>query len=163
MKTIVRKVVKISPPFDKRHTDPKKNYGIGAMRIWFGLKGKHGAVTVQFSTQYYPVPIMKEHLQKGDFLKLLDIGSFGGRDHHTFQCWDVGFHSLKKPKYMKRKNKMLECEFTGKHCYYDGSSLRGIDLKLGEQFYEKGEDVIWEFLQGEYKRVFDVEEVVIRE
>lgn len=137
------RIVKFVMPFDKRNDDPKKNYGIGSMRIYFILKGKKGAVQVLLSTALYTQNIALEHHNKNsDYIA----------KQPTFDCWDVGFHSKKKPSYMEKKNQR-DCSILGK-CYCDGSSLRGSEDKLGERFLEKGEEEIWKYLEEYYKEFF---------
>lgn len=146
----LRKIIQIKPPYDKRHKDPKKNYGIGSLSFWMILKGKAGAVQVMFSTALYPIEVMQEKSFKTDFLckKTIDV-------------WDVGYHA-RTPQFESQTS--MDCTLLKeKKCYYDGSSIRGNNLGLGELFLEKGEDAIWEFLLEEYKNRFNVEEAEIQE
>jgi len=45
----LERIVDFSPAFDKRHKDPKKNYGIGAVLIRFVLKGEMREVDIDVS------------------------------------------------------------------------------------------------------------------
>jgi hypothetical protein len=74
------KIIKTRPPYDKRCDDPSKNYGIGALMLWFILK-------------------------EGE-------------------------------------------------CYYDGSSLRGRDDNIAENYIKHGDNWIWEYLEKEWNRRF---------
>ena len=144
MKTKFERIVKFSPPFDKRSKVPGKNYGMGSMKIWFILKGKKGAVQILLSTALYTQNIVLEYAQKQDnYIAKQD----------TFDCWDVGFHSKKRPEYMDTSQKN-ECDIFGK-CYYDGSSLRGEHDKVPKIFLEKGEEGIFKYLEKYYKEVFN--------
>ena len=137
------RIVKFGMPFDKRSDIPRKNYGISAMRIIFILKGRHGAVQVIMSTSLYTKNVALEHFNKNsDYIS----------KQSTFDCWDVGFHSKKKPSYMNKSDQQ-RCNILGK-CYYDGSSLRGRDDKVAEMFLEKGEEAIWKYLEKYYYEVF---------
>jgi hypothetical protein len=142
------KIVKFKLPFDKRTDNPNTNYGIGSLRIWFILKGEKGAVQIVLSTHYFLPAITEEYRKKNEPLHL----DYKGEPYPAFDCWDIGFHSKKKPDYMDKSDKQ-KCNIIGE-CYYDGSSLRGQEEKIGEQFLEKGEDFIWEYLEKEYSRVF---------
>lgn len=146
------RIVKFSMPYDKRTNNPTTNYGIGAMRIWFILKGSKGAVQVVIGTKFYLPKTVNEYLNSSNqywknFLKDTD-----GNDEKPFDCWDVGFHSKKRPDYMQTSDKM-KCDLFGK-CYYDGSSLRGKKDKVAENFFEHGEEWIWKYLEEEYKIIF---------
>ncbi|MCK5017257.1 MAG: hypothetical protein KAS32_09300 [Candidatus Peribacteraceae bacterium] len=117
------KIVKFGMPFDKRHINPKKNYGIGAFRIWFILKKGEKAVQVMLSTNLYLASTMKEYIKDGRHTII---------DDNTFDCWDVGYHS-NKPMYEGQDR--IDCDLLKKGvCYYDGSSLRGRDDKVAENF-----------------------------
>ena len=141
------RIVKFAMPFDERTDNPNTNYGIGAMRIWFILKGTKGAVQVMISTSFYLPSTINEYMKDGrDILKTL------GKDSKPFECWDVGFHSKKKPEYMN-KSQQQDCDILGK-CYYDGSSLRGEQDGVAEMFFEKGENAIWEYLEKRYEEQF---------
>lgn len=51
--TNFERIVDIRPAFDKRDPDPAKDYGIGACRIAFVLKGPKGAVQFVIGTDWY--------------------------------------------------------------------------------------------------------------
>jgi len=136
--------VNFGMPYDKRHINPKKNYGISSMRIWFILKGSRGAVQVLIGTKLYLTSVVKEYQRK-------NIDLF---EDETFTCWDVGYHSP-KPMFEGQEICDNECKaLDGEPCYYDGSSLIGDELGLHKLFEEQGEEPIWEFLEKEYYEVF---------
>lgn len=147
------RIVKFRMPYDKRHDNPSKNYGIGSMAIWFILKGKQGAVQVLINTPFYLPETVEEYKRIGNKLKTppTDLRDENGKPK-GFDCWDVGFHSKKKPDYMKKSDKQ-ECEILGK-CYYDGSSLRGEHDGVVDIFLEKGEEGIWQYLEKYYDETF---------
>ena len=148
MKEKLERVVNFAPPYDKRSSNPNKNYGISSMSIWFVLKGKKGAVQVLLVTKLYLTSVIKEYQRDGRDLFF---------DEETFSCWDVGYHSP-KPMYDGQEICQDECKYLdGKPCYYDGSSLRGDNLGLNKLFEEEGEEPIWEFLEKEYYEVFGEE------
>ena len=152
MKRNFEKIVKFSMPYDKRSEIPKKNYGIGAMRIWFILKGKEGAVQVLIGTEFYLPKTVHEYLNSNNsYWKDLMVDSDGG-EKKPFTCWDVGFHSKKRPDYMETSDKQ-DCNILGK-CYYDGSSLRGETDKVAEIFLKEGEEGVWKYLEKYYEEVF---------
>lgn len=154
MKEKFEKIVKFSPAFDKRSDEPKKNYGIGAMSIWFVLKGAKGAVQVMFGTDWYLPETIKEYEMFGNENKKPPI--YLREDRKFLRCWDVGYHS---PKPMYNGQKKMDCEILGK-CYYDGTSLRGEDDDIVEKFLKEGSDFIWKYLEKEYDIIFGAKDEI---
>lgn len=153
MKEKFERITEFRPAFDKRD-DPKGNYGIGSMNIKFLLKGKKGAVQVLFSTSIYLPETIEEYLKIGNKGKTApsDIRNDYDGKIKAFDCWDVGFHSKKKPEYMDKSQKQ-ECEYVGT-CYYDGSACRGNHDKLHEKLLREGDKAIWKYLEDYYNDVF---------
>jgi len=152
------RIVKFSPPFDKRSDNPRENYGIASMRIWFILKGKHGAVQVCFNTPFYLPETIDEYKRIGNKGKTApsDIRDEEGKAK-GFDCWDVGYHS---PKPMYEGQEKMDCDILKKgYCYYDGSGLRGNNDKLPELFYEEGDEAIWKYLEDYYYEIFNIEKL----
>ncbi len=136
----LERIVKFSKAFDKRDTDPKKNYGIGGVKCWMILKGEKGATQFMFNTSIYLPHVMDELRDKPRSFEP--------------EGWDVGYHSY-KPIYedhMPTNNcKVLD----GKDCYYDGSSLRGSEWF--KEFVSEGDEHIWKKLEEEYNYRFNEE------
>jgi len=144
MKEKFKKLVRFKPPLDKRYPDPEKNYGIRFLTIWFILIGKKGAVQVMLITSCYLNSVIKEYARKGKDLFY---------NEKTIDCYDVGYHSFKP---MFKGQKSMKCDvLEGEKCFYDGSSLKGKRDKVGQMFLEKGEKVIWEYLEKYYKDIFE--------
>jgi len=153
------RIVKFSQPFDKRSDIRGENYGIGSMRIWFILKGRHGAVQVCFNTPFYLPKTIDEYKRIGNKNKTIpsDIRDEDGKAK-GFDCWDVGYHS---PKPMFEGQTKTDCDLLRKgFCYYDGSGLRGNNDGLPELFYEKGDEAIWEYLEDYYYEIFNIEQLI---
>ena len=148
MKEIFEHIVRFSPAYDKRDEDPKKNYGIASMRIWFILKGKNGAVQILLGTDWFLPETIAEYKRIGNKNKNppCDLRE----DPQFLKCWDVGYHS---PKPVFKGQKKHKCDILGK-CYYDGSSLRGDDDDIVEHFMKEGSDFIWKYLEKEYNIMF---------
>ena len=141
------RIVKFRLPFDKRHPEPSKNYGISALQIWFVLKKGQKAVQVMISTNSYLNSVIKEYQDMN-----MDLFT----NENTYDCWDVGYHSNIK---MYKNQKKHDCDIlSGGKCYYDGSSLRGKTDKVAENFLEHGEEWVWKYLEEEWKIVFGGEE-----
>ena len=64
---------------------------------------------------------------------------------------DLGYHA--REEQYEGQGKMSSCEFVPGGCYYDGSSVGAAGM-LG-LLAEKGEEVIWERLEEEYRRRFE--------
>ena len=142
--TDFEKTVLVSPAFDKRSADPKKNYGIGACRITFILKGPLGAVQFMVGTDWYLPSTQREKRgwQYDYDAKFDKIKPYGG---------DVGYHSP-KPMY-EGQDKMARCDIFPGGCYYDGSSLRADEWV--PRFLAGGTDWLWPALEEEYREQFE--------
>jgi hypothetical protein len=134
------KITKVRLPFDMRNPDPKKNYGIHGLDIWFVLKGPLGAVQYAVTFPVF-LPHVRDELERKDpvYSLLREIRGF-----------DVGYHS---PKPMYEGQSEMECEhLEGGKCFYDGSSLRS-DEWTKEIFSTTGEPpekVLWAMLEADY-------------
>ncbi len=137
------KIVHVSGAFDKRHADPKKDYGISACRIRFVLKGPLGATQFVVGTDWYLPSIQRAHRQR-------DHDSAVRFDRIQPEGWDVGYHA---PEAQYEGQPDMECDLMESgRCYYDGSSLRADDWV--PKFIEGGTDWLWAELQKEYEERF---------
>lgn len=137
------KITQVSLPYDMRNDDPKKNYGIGSLMIWFILKGPKGAT--HFVANF---DIHLPHIEKNERPK------WGLSSRGSCQGWDVGYHS---PRPMYDESCEMDCDVLGGKCFYDGSSLRAEEW-AEELFSTKGERIeplIWKKLEDEYHAIFD--------
>lgn len=135
MSTTFQRIIQVTPAFDKRNDDPKKNYGIGAMTLRFLLVGDRGAVQFVFYTAQYTRPVADELWAKSH-----KYNPFHGMGV------DIGYHSpvAQYEDQPQRPCDVLSC----KQCYYDGSSLRASEF--ADEFLEGGEAVVWPMLEREY-------------
>ena len=141
------KIVWVSPAFDKRDDDPAKNYGVGACRVTFILKGALGAVQFMIGTNWHLPHVQREkrswqHDYETRFDKIYPEG------------WDVGYHSP-KPMYDDHKP-MAKCDVIDGDCYYDGSSLWADEWI--EDFLKGGTDWLWPKLEEVYRERFELAE-----
>ena len=137
------RIAHVFPAFDKRAPDPSKNYGIGACRIVFILKGPHGAVQFMIGTNWY-VPSAREHLKNFPRSERDLQQKPGG--------WDVGYHSP-KATYKGQAAMSGKCSYVkGGKCFYDGSGLRADEWI--EDFVAGGTDWLWPKLEEEYRDLF---------
>lgn len=138
-------IVWVSPAFDKRSDDPAKNYGIGACRITFILKGPLGAVQFMVGTNWHLPHVQREQREwQANFDKKFDNIHPDG--------WDVGYHSP-KPMYTDHKP-MEKCDLINP-CYYDGSGLMADEWI--EDFIAGGTKWLWPKLEELYHETFDTE------
>lgn len=138
----MEKLILFEPGYDRRSTDPNKNYGIHGMQIRFVLKGELGAVQFLVFTDWYPERTQKEYMVR-----------FPTKDSVQPYGADIGYHS-QKPTYPGQDKLSDACEFLGGvPCYYDGSGLAAESLV--PEFLERGTDAVWERLESYYQSVFD--------
>ncbi len=134
--------LEIVPAFDKRHTDPTKNYGIHGMELRFILIGEKGATQFVVYTGVQLPHVRKELLRT----------SFDTFEASTRPMGaDIGYHSP-TPRY-DGQDGMENCPYLdGATCYYDGSGLQAHAFL--PVFLEKGEDAVWEMLEERYVSLF---------
>lgn len=140
-----QKITQVRLPFDRRHSDASKNYGIHGLDVWFILRGPKGAVQYAVTFPVYLPNVEKEYVNKfPDWNSRKEILGF-----------DVGYHS-ETPMYKNQSS--MKCEHTKTGiCYYDGSSLRADDWTqiIFRTTGEAPENVLWKMLENEYKERFE--------
>lgn len=134
MTTLERKIT-FRPAFDKRNTDPKKNYGIHCMDIVLSVSGEAGTVSlVVFSGMYLPHVMEELEIRRSDYNIFRWIGA------------DLGYHWKTKRSEYEYTNE--HCEFTGGVCHYSGSSLAAEELAI--LLVSEGENAVFEALTQRY-------------
>lgn len=137
----MKRITEFVPAFDKRNTDPEKNYGIGALTCVMTLKGEEGATCFYFSTGIYLPYIRDQHKEEGFYPPAMG---------HI-----VNYHSI-KPLYNGQVKQ--ECDILdGKICYNDGSYLKAD--KWFNILVTEGDSAIWKRLEEYYNRIFHKEKV----
>lgn len=141
------KITNVRLPYDRRHTEANKNYGIHGLDIWFILKGPKGAVQYGVTfPQYLPNVDAEYAVRFPDW-----------KDGKKISGFDVGYHS--PVPMFEGQSPMGECHILGGQCYYDGSSLAA-DSFTEEVFSTVGkppEEVLWAKLEEEYRERFGSE------
>lgn len=166
----MEKIVRFKAAYDKRHVDPKKNYGIHGLQIFFVLKGKLGAISFSLSTNWQLPHVQKEWESKdGEFSMF--------RDLHTPRASDISYHSpipmfegqrqtgatrldfedrerlegtnIDFPK-TKETGTFTPCEWLdGKPCYSEGS---GFDAdRYFNALLEGGDEGLWKTMEEYYE------------
>lgn len=133
----MERLIEMAPAFDRRDSDPSKNYGIHGVEMRFVLKGPEGAVQFLLYTDWQLPHVARELKGKGHENRPMPA--------------DIGYHSP-TPRYdgqTPREN----CEYLGgKTCYYDGSGCWAYGFF--ERLLEGGSDGLWKALECYYKRTF---------
>lgn len=127
---MLERIVKFYPAFDKRDSDPKKDYGIHCVDLLMLVKGEKGAVQFRLFTGWY--------------LSHLDQKSEPAPA-------DLGYHSL-KPIYEDQTPISENCEWLNAPCYYDGSGLNA--QRVFDVLLKEGSDGVWRELEEYYNEVF---------
>lgn len=144
--TEFEQIVRVTPAYDKRASDPSKNYGISSCRIVFILKGPLGAVQFMIGTDWY-VESCWHHLLSFPHTHQ----SFERGDYFKPEGWDVGYHS---PSPRFEGQEPMDCDLMpGGQCYYDGSGLRADEWV--SDFVAGGTDWLWPKLEQEYRELFE--------
>lgn len=159
----LKREISITSAYDKRDNNPSKNYGIGACRIFFAVKGSKGAITVNFFTNWFLPSTIKEYKEEGIYKNNL----LKGKDSFKTKIdlietskpisggsWDV--HS-KKPLYDGQTLTGGDCEFNGGKCYCDGSCMKA--EKYLQILFEKGSKGVLDKLEEDYNNQFVLSEV----
>lgn len=139
--TALKREIAFTPAFDKRHSDPKKNYGIHGVEMRWYVRGPKG--TIQFVVMTgWDLPAVRAE-RKGN--------------HRTCDLFpmpsDLGYHSP-RPMYEDQSPMNDKCEMVeGGVCYYDGSSL-GAE-SVFDLLVKEGHESVWRRLEQEYRKRFD--------
>lgn len=142
-----KKITHVRLPFDQRNSDPKQNYGIHGLDVWFILQGPLGAV--QYGVTF---PVYLPHIDIEYPAKFPDWN-----EGKRIRGFDVGYHA---PKPMYEGQAAMECQLLeGGQCYYDGSSLRagGWTTEIFSVRGEPPEKLLWTKLEEEYQNRFETE------
>ena len=131
--SLERKVV-FRPAFDRRHTDPKQNYGVNGVEIVFSVTGPEGGVTYTIMTHWMLPHVTAEMSAAGN--SLFAKPTSAGLDGH----WKVPQYEGQPP--------IIDCPITGGDCYCDGTS---ITKDLFAQFLAEGDSAIWTKLEECYE------------
>jgi hypothetical protein len=148
----LERLVIAQPAYDKRSPIPEENYGIGAVRFMFVLKGPRGAVHFLFSSGMY-LPSAVEHLIRVHHEQGWGLGDMA-RSALAPMGLSVGYHSP-RPMFEGQPVAQESCGFLdGKPCYCDGSAL--VASKWMERFIQGGTEWLWRALEEEYRDRFGV-------
>ena len=137
MEKTMERIVEWEPAYDKRHSDPNKDYGVHGMNLRFVLKGPRGAVQFLLFTNWYLPQNRHNAFEKVSAHILGPLPA------------DVGYHAL-VPQYDGQEAIEQSCPYLdGAPCYYDGSGLAA--QELFDRFVAEGEGAVWSVLEASYK------------
>ncbi len=112
----LKKSLDMSPAWDRRHSDPNKNYGVHGVEMRFYLTGSEGAVQFVLATNWQLPNVAREQEKTPP------------SPAHTRLLMrpypmDLGYHSH-VPMYEGHTPMNIKCSVLGTDtCYYDGSSM----------------------------------------
>jgi len=138
------KTIKIHGAFDRRHSEPSKNYGIHGCEIVFLLKGELGAVDFNLYTDWNLPEVQREMRRSfqesaNKFDKIEPMGAY------------LNYHSP-KPIFDGQEKMASKCEILNGDCYFDGSALQASEMI--PDFLVGGSDYVWEELERRYNDMF---------
>lgn len=149
------KTITFEPAYDKRHPDPKKNYGIHGVEILFLLRGALGATQFRLSTGWLlPETVGADEDERG-----LGTGSHSysrGLSERSTAIYypspsDLGYHSP-KPIYEDQTMIQEDCPYIDGPCYYDGSGLNA--WRPFKALLREGNEGVWRVLEDYYNETF---------
>lgn len=144
------RIVELTPAWDRRSNDPKKNYGVHNVDLRMLVKGEHGATQFVLSTGWLlpeTIGITSETMYK--YSKHL---AFRNTSDLFPMVIDLGYHA-RKPQY-EDQWQSPECEYVPEgRCYYDGSSLDA--YRVFEILLREGHYGVWKELEDYYRELFE--------
>jgi hypothetical protein len=141
----MERILQIDAAWDRRSTDPQKNFGIHGVEMRWILRGPKGATQFLLYTNWQLPEI-----------EPLTIGAGAGslaRPRLAPIPADLGYHSY-EPTY-EGQTRFGPCDVltdAPEGCYYDGSGLNAD--RAFEALLRGGEDGVWEELWSYYQSLF---------
>lgn len=93
-KSKLERITQFKAAFDKRSTDPKKDYGIHPVQCWMLVKGPKGVVHFTFSTGMYLPETLQRVYSEGGWKPIKMTNKWWAVGEPM--GFDVGYHSPKK-------------------------------------------------------------------
>lgn len=138
------RILQITMPFDRRHSDPKKNYGIGSMSFRMVYLKNDNATQFTFSVPFY-LPHVARNLPHDSLCKGMG--------------YDVGYHA-NKPQFVGQ-TPMDKCDIIAEgKCYYDGSGLAADERFKMFILQKDAFDWAWSKLEADWQGRFENLELI---
>lgn len=136
--------------WDKRNSDPNKDYGIHSVTMRMAVVGPKGAVHFTVYTGWHLPEIQKELQEK--VARQQDVR--GAIVLSKPIPVDIGYHS---PVPTDGAEESHDCDLLpGGECYGSGNMLRARHI-FEEHLVRQGSDEVWRVLEGEYEVLFGKE------
>lgn len=130
------RIVQMEPAYDKRSSDPKKNYGIHGVNLRMVLKGPLGAVQFVLFTNWQLPHVTQETIRKAQH----DSSPVALKCFFLPMPADLGYHW--KTRHYESQYSHESCEYCdGQPCYYDGSTLNA--ERIYEALLKGGSEAVW--------------------
>ena len=143
---MVERITTIHPAWDRRNTEPSKDYGIHGAELRMVLKGELGATQFVLYTNWH-LPHVERELLSRPYKNELDI-----KCRFLPMPADFGYHSP-TPIYEGQEPCSNHCEYlNGRPCYYGGSGLYAEEIY--KKLVENGSDEVWKELEERYIELF---------
>ena len=140
-----KRVLGVTPPFDKRSPNPRKSYGIGSLRLYFAVVKDNKAVSVTIGTNSYLNSVLVDY--SNSVIPIRRKMYLNKADYQGFMAFDIVWH-----KSTRSKKKGYECDlFKSGKCEFESSGIKSSQDKVAEIFVEQGEDGVWDYLEKEWK------------
>lgn len=127
--------IRFTPAYGKTDSDPNKNYGIHCVEMEFILTGKEGAIVLLIFTGWY-LPQNR------------DLTGIPATRPRAASLTYHSRHRLHDGPY----EPMPGCDYLGGDpCYSDSTYCVE---EIFDLFVERGEEAVWEILEGRYRSTF---------
>ena len=128
--------IKFIPAYDRRDSNPDKNYGIHGVTMHFILKGKEGGIDLCLYTNWH-LPHVRDELIEKNHCEIFFLPMPAGLYEHS-----------KRRKY-EQQTEINECDICdGEPCYCAGSSTASD--KLFDILVSQGENAFWSEMERFY-------------
>jgi len=148
------KRIELTPAYDKRDLDPKKDYGIHGVNIRFLLLGEKGATQFLLFTNWM-LPHVQEETDARTVHKILSGDSLYLREpffaHRPLPA-DLGYHSRAPIRDYQEKPSQEHCEYLDAPCYCDGSTSNA--ERVFQRLVREGAAGVWAELEDYYNQLF---------
>jgi hypothetical protein len=163
------RLIEFTPAWDRRDSNPKKDYGIGDVEIRFFVIFDRRAIQFSIGTHWY-LPQTVERIYNNTFDHFMcgarprDIAyhspiameegqdPVGAVEIDTEHPTVIDDHVIAPFSFLKT-NKFTQCRFTKGRCFMGCSFSRGRTALA--TLIEKGSDELWEFLEAEFVSTFE--------
>lgn len=137
--TTMKREILFTPAYDKRDTDPAKNYGIHGLHITFNLINNYNeGITFSISTNWH-LPHVQEEIDNR-----LPYPGFPYLSHKP-QPFGLDGH-WKTPRY-EGQEAIKNCKITKGDCYCYGTSLTEDLFNL---LVSEGEEAMWQLMEDRF-------------